>query len=81
MEKEIVGLLPVKASSERVANKNLREFGSTSLYELKLSQLSKARGFEKIIVSSEDDQILSIAKKQGFSVHELIQNIQQVMFQ
>jgi len=70
MEKEIVGLLPVKASSERVANKNLREFGATTLFELKLSQLTKARGFEKIIVSSEDDQILSIANKQGFSVHE-----------
>ncbi len=70
MKREIVGLLPVKATSERVANKNLRDFGATSLYELKLSQLSKVHGFEKIIVSSEDDQILSIAKKQDFSVHE-----------
>ena len=70
MSKEIIGLIPVKGSSERVPMKNLRKFGDTSLFELKLSQLSKARGFEKIIVSSEEDKILSIAEKKGFGVHE-----------
>ena len=70
MKKEVVGLIPVKGSSERVPMKNLRKFGDTSLFELKLSQLSKARGFEKIIVSSEEDKILSIAETKGFGVHE-----------
>ena len=70
MTKEIVGLIPLKGSSDRVPMKNLRKFGNTSLYELKLSQLSKAKGFEKIIISSEEDRILSIAKKKGFDVHE-----------
>ena len=70
MSKEIIGLIPLKGSSDRVPMKNLRRFGDTSLFELKLSQLSKAQGFEKIIVSSEEDKILSIAKKKGFDVHE-----------
>ena len=70
MSKEIIGLIPVKGSSERVPMKNLRKFSDSSLFELKLSQLSKARGFEKIIVSSEEDKILSIAEKKGFGVHE-----------
>ena len=70
MSKEIVGLIPVKGSSERVTMKNLRKFGDTSLFELKLSQLSKARGFREIIVSSESKKILSIAEKKGFSIHE-----------
>jgi len=70
MSKEIIGLIPVKGSSDRVPMKNLRKFGSTSLFELKLSQLSRARGFEKIIVSSEDDEVLSIAEKRGFYTHE-----------
>jgi len=70
MSKEIIGLIPVKGSSERVPMKNLRKFGDTSLFELKLSQLSKARGFEKIIVSSEEDKILSKAEQKGFGVHE-----------
>ena len=70
MSKEIVGLIPVKGNSERVLMKNLRKFGDSSLFELKLSQLSKATGFDEIIVSSEDDVILSIAKENGFGIHE-----------
>ena len=70
MSKEIVALVPVKGSSERVSMKNLRKFGDSSLYELKLSQLAKAKGFDKIIVSSEEDMILSIAKEKGFGIHE-----------
>jgi CMP-N-acetylneuraminic acid synthetase len=70
MNEEVVGLIPVKGLSERVPMKNLRKFGGTSLFELKLSQLSRAKGFEKIIVSSEEDEILSVAKKNGFDTHE-----------
>lgn len=70
MGKEIVGLLPVKGNSERVPMKNLRKFGDSSLFELKLSQLSKAKGFDEIIVSSEEDMILSMAKENGFGTHE-----------
>ena len=70
MFKEVVGLIPVKGSSERVKMKNLRKFGDTSLFELKLSQLSEAKGFKDIIVSSENQRVLSIAKKNGFSIHK-----------
>lgn len=70
MSKKIVGLVPVKGSSERIPMKNLRKFSDTSLFELKLSQLSKVKGFEKIIVSSEDDNILLIAEREGFAIHE-----------
>ena len=68
MGKGIVGLLPVKGNSERVPMKNLRKFGDSSLFELKLSQLSKAKGFDEIIVSSEEDAILSMAKENGLIV-------------
>lgn len=70
MTREIVALVPVKGNSERVKLKNLRKFGETSLLELKLSQLSKVRGFADIIVSSEDDAVLTLARTRGFSVHE-----------
>lgn len=69
-KKEIVGLIPIKGLSERVKLKNLRKFSDTNLFELKLSQLSKAKGFKKIIVSSENDNVLSIARENGFSIHE-----------
>lgn len=69
MNGEIVALLPVKAQSERVVSKNTRPFHDTSLYELKLNQLLKVKCFAKIIVSSEDDHILEIARKKGYDVH------------
>lgn len=70
MGKSIVALIPVKGNSERVPMKNLRKFGDSSLFELKLSQLSKAKGFDEILVSSEEDMILSMAKQNGFGTHE-----------
>ena len=69
MKKEIIGLIPVKGSSERVKDKNLRPFHDTSLYELKLNQLKGVKGFSDIIVSSENELVLDIAKKKGFHVH------------
>ncbi|MGB2601583.1 MAG: hypothetical protein WBD00_03410, partial [Candidatus Omnitrophota bacterium] len=69
MKKEIVALIPVKGSSERVESKNIRPFHDTSLYELKLDQLKAVQGFANIIVSSEDDRMLEIAKEKGFGVH------------
>jgi CMP-N-acetylneuraminic acid synthetase len=70
MKGSIVGLIPVKGSSERVPNKNLREFDGRSLLEVKLDQLSRAKGFDKLIVSSESARVLDIAISQGFDVHE-----------
>lgn len=70
MSGEIVGLIPVKGSSERVKAKNIRKFHDTSLYELKLKQLSETNGFDRIIVSSEDEQILETATANGFDIHK-----------
>ena len=66
---EIVGIIPVKANSQRVKKKNLRKFGNTNLYELKLKQLSKTKNFKRFVVSSEDKRILDIASKHGFDTH------------
>ena len=66
---ELEGIIPVKTYSERVKNKNLRKFGNTTLYELKLKQLSKTKNFKNFIISSESNIILKIAKSYGFKVH------------
>ena len=65
---EVVGIVPVKAKSDRV-KKNLRKFGDTNLFELKLNQLKKTNNFKYIVVSSEDKRILDKAKKKGFQTH------------
>jgi len=69
MKKEIVALIPVKGVSERVENKNRRPFHNTSLYELKLEHIKNVWEFSKVIVSSEDEEILDIAKRRGFEIH------------
>ncbi len=66
---EITGIIPVKAKSERVKNKNLRKFADTNLYELKINQLKNTKNFKEFLVSSEDQEILKIAKKNGFQTH------------
>lgn len=65
----IVGLIPVKGSSERVKKKNTRDFAGSSLLEVKLNQLKNSKGFKEIIVSSEDKNILKMSEKNGFNVH------------
>ncbi len=67
---EIIGLIPVKGNSERIKKKNLRKFCNTNLLELKLKQLKKTKNFKSIIVSSESKQVLKIAEKNGYEVHE-----------
>ena len=69
MKGTIVGLVPVKGSSDRVKQKNLRSFCNTSLLELKLNQLKDVKGFNDIIVSSEDEEVLKVAESKGFSLH------------
>jgi N-acylneuraminate cytidylyltransferase len=70
MKGSIVGLIPVKGTSERVRDKNLREFNGKSLLQVKLDQLVNAKGFDKIIVSSESEEVIDIASSNGFEVHK-----------
>ncbi len=66
----ITAIVPVKSKSDRVKKKNLRSFSNTNLFDLKLSHLKKTKCFNKIIISSEDDKILKIAKTRKFMTHK-----------
>ncbi|MDC1174973.1 hypothetical protein OAT67_06245 [Bacteriovoracaceae bacterium] len=70
MKKGIVAIIPVKGNSDRVPKKNIRKFHNTSLIELKISQLLEANCFNEIVVSSEDESILQIAKDMGVTAHQ-----------
>ena len=39
MKKDITALIPVKKTSDRIKDKNIRRFSDTSLFELKLKQI------------------------------------------
>jgi len=68
--KNLIALVPVRAGSQRVLNKNIRPFGDSSLLELKISILKKIPKIDEIIVNSDCDTMLSIAKDMGVSTHK-----------
>lgn len=59
----ITAVLPCRAGSERVKNKNTRPFAgfANGLLELKLKQLSAVKDLEEIIVSTNDPIVSDIA--------------------
>ena len=61
----IKALVAVRSGSVRVKNKNLRPFAGSSLLELKLDQLKRIKELDGIIVNSNDETMLEIAKKKG----------------
>tara|TARA_B100001057_G_C22831196_1_gene943465 strand:+ start:132 stop:797 length:666 start_codon:yes stop_codon:yes gene_type:complete len=67
---KITAIVPVKGKSERVENKNTRKFCDTNLLELKLNHLENVSNLNKIVVSSENEDILKYAKSRNFEIHK-----------
>jgi CMP-N-acetylneuraminic acid synthetase len=65
MKENISFFLPTRTGSERVINKNIKQFGSykNGLIELKLLQLMQSKRLSGVILSTNDDFCISIAKK------------------
>ena len=61
LENNIIAMVPVRAGSTRVPNKNIRKFADTNLLELKLKVLKKVNGINQIIVSTDCD-IAAVSK-------------------
>lgn len=59
---KIKALVAVRSGSVRVANKNLRSFAGSNLLEIKIKQLKRITELDGIVVNSNDDTMLDIAK-------------------
>ena len=68
MGKNVIAMVPVRAGSTRVPNKNIRPFADTSLLELKLRLLKNVQGISEIVVSTDCDKSAEIAIKVGVKV-------------
>lgn len=66
---KMTALVAAKGSSERVARKNIRPFFNTNLLELKLRHLKEVDNLDRIVVSSEDEEVLRIAINMNVDVH------------
>jgi CMP-N-acetylneuraminic acid synthetase len=66
MKNEIVALIPVREGSQRVKEKNFREFvAGRSLLELKINQAKEAGCFDHIYISSDSEKAKKIAIENG----------------
>ena len=68
LKNNIIAMVPVRAGSTRVPNKNTRKFFNTSLLELKLKVLKNVSEINQIIVSTDCDIAAEIAHKQSVKV-------------
>lgn len=65
MKKVIKALIPVRSGSKRVANKNIRPFADSNLLAIKIEQLKRLKNLDGIVVNSNDDDMLAIARDLG----------------
>jgi N-acylneuraminate cytidylyltransferase len=68
MSNNVIAMVPVRAGSTRVPNKNTRPFGGTSLLQLKLKLLKKVVGITQIVVSTDCDISADMGLKEGSEV-------------
>lgn len=66
----ITAVVPVRAGSRRLRNKNLLPFAGTTLLEHKLRILREVDGVDRILVSSDSPEMLAIGARLGALTHE-----------
>lgn len=71
MKGSITALLPCRAGSTRIKNKNTRSFAGSSLLEIKLNQLLELEQIDRIILSTNDPVVIELWEKKYKSKLEL----------
>ena len=67
---KITALVPTRKGSQRVKSKNTRSFANTTLLDLKLEVLKHVKGIDEIIVNTDCEMSMEIAKKHGIKIHK-----------
>ena len=65
----ITAIVPVRAGSRRMKNKNIAPFNGTTLLEHKIEILKKVPEVTRIVVSSDSELMLEMAKRHGADIH------------
>ena len=67
---KLIAVVPVRAGSQRVKDKNIKPFANSNLLTLKLQTLKNVANIDRIIVNSDSDDMLDIALNNGVSTHK-----------
>ena len=67
---KLTAVVPVRAGSQRVKDKNIKPFSNSNLLEIKLDILKSVSNIDNIIVNSDSNDMLDIAMRKGISTHK-----------
>ena len=62
-------VIPVRAGSRRLKNKNISVFADSNLLEYKIDILKQVKQIDNIVVSSDSNLMLEMALKKGVTAH------------
>jgi len=65
--KKVLGLIPARGGSKRVKGKNLQKLGDLSLLEISIHQALLSTLIDRVVVSSDAEDILDVAEQAGAS--------------
>ena len=65
MKDSVKALVAARSGSQRVKGKNIRPFAGSSLLAIKVNQLMRIKEIDGVVVNSNDDEILAVAKSLG----------------
>jgi len=63
-----VAIIPARGGSKRIPRKNIKDFFGKPLIAYSIETALDSKLFEKVVVSTDDEEIASIAKKYGAEV-------------
>ena len=59
----ILAVIPARAGSKRIKNKNIKKFFGKPIISYSISQALKSKIFDKVIVSTDSDKIANISER------------------
>ena len=68
MKKDVVCIIPARGGSKRIPKKNIKDFFGKPLIVYSIEVALKSGLFDKVVVSTDDEKIASIARKHGAEV-------------
>jgi len=70
MKNDIVAVIAVRAGSKRIKDKNISSFGGSNLLLHKIKQLKSVEKINTIVVASDSDAMLDMAKNEGVACYK-----------
>ena len=64
----IVAIIPARGGSKRIPNKNIKLFAGHPIISYSINAAQKSRLFDRIIVSTDSEEIVKVAKSYGAEV-------------